>query len=79
MKSKRRLILACAVILSIIASVPVLGDDHVIVERSRSYMGTQWPAMTTEIWSGEASVWMKTGRFVRIVRFDLQRVWILSP
>lgn len=54
-------------------------DDHVIVERMRSGMGMRSPARSTEIWLSEQALYMNSGRFIVIVRYDLQKRWMLSP
>ena len=57
----------------------LVADDHLVIERTRSYMGTTSPKRTSEIWLGDSAVCIKGGRVSTILRFDLEKSWTVSP
>jgi hypothetical protein len=50
-------------------------DDHVVLERIRSYMGTTAPKVATEIWLSDTAVFVEKRDVVTIYRFDLGKIW----
>jgi hypothetical protein len=67
--------------ISIFISIyfPVLGDDHILVERTMSYMGHIYPKRINEYWITDNNVYLKSGSFVTITRYDLKKRWIIFP
>jgi hypothetical protein len=57
----------------------VFGDDHILVENTRSYMGHKYPKMISEFWITDNNVYLKTRRFITITRYDLKKKWMILP
>lgn len=67
------------VIIFMTACFTVFGDDHIMIDSTRSYMGHTSPKMTSEFWVTDNNVYVKTRRFITITRYDLKKKWIISP
>jgi len=55
----------------------VLAADHLRSETKRTYAGTAWPSRVSDAWIGENGVYLKSGRFITIFRFDLGKRWTI--
>lgn len=67
------------VIIFVTGCFPVFGDDHILVEGTRSYMGYTYPKKVSEYWITDNKVYVKTSRFISITRYDLKKKWIILP
>ncbi|UCH96879.1 MAG: DUF4412 domain-containing protein [Candidatus Aminicenantes bacterium] len=72
-------IFMAAVIIYMTGFSCVFGDDHILVESARSYMGHIYPKMITEFWVTDNSVYLKTSRYFTITRYDLKKKWFINP
>ena len=79
MKRISRFYFIFVVIVFMIACFTVFGDDHILVESTRSYMGHIFPKMTSEFWVTNDNVYVKSRRFITITRYDLKKKWMISP
>ncbi len=70
------IILAASAVLT---AVPVRGDDHVVGELRRSYMGRTYPAQPSEVWLGAERTYVRDGAVVIITRPDLGKRWTVLP
>ena len=66
-------------IIFMTAFLPLGGDDHLIQEETRSYMGRTYPTMTRETWIAENKACMLIGQFKTIIRQDLGKKWDVYP
>ena len=57
----------------------VYGDDHLVYEESRSYMGHHSPKTTRETWLTENKACIRYRRFMSIIRLDLKKKWSVYP
>ena len=67
------------VLFTMIIIVSLRADDHVVQEFTRTYMGRTIPARTNETWIGEDKYYHKSGNFITITRYDLNKKWIIFP
>lgn len=55
----------------------VFAADHLRSEMKRTYAGNTWPTRVSDLWIGENGVYLRSGRFVTILRFDLGKRWTM--
>lgn len=53
-------------------------DDHIVEERTRTYMGRTIPPMTSEIWIGENKMCYQGRSFNFIYRYDLKKRYSIN-
>jgi len=75
----KRFYFILGVIIFITTCFPVFGDDHILVEGTRSFMGHTFPKKVSETWITDNKVYGKTSRFITITRYDLKKKWIILP
>ena len=71
-------LVSLALLLSICFGVNALAADHLRSEIKRTYAGNTWPTRVSDLWIGEKGVYLKSGRFVTIFRFDLGKRWTMK-
>jgi hypothetical protein len=76
---KKEGFLIFVVIIFMTACFPVFGDDYIVEESNRSYMGYTYPKKVSESWITDNKVYVKTSRFITITRYDLKKKWIILP
>lgn len=54
------------------------GDDHVVEERTRTYMGRTTMPTQTEYWVGNDALFIKTRSFTYITRYDLEKKYTIN-
>jgi hypothetical protein len=54
-------------------------DDHIVFETTRSYMGVTRPRGATEIWISDDKVYISAPRQSTILRYDLNKQWLVLP
>jgi hypothetical protein len=53
-------------------------DDHVTSELRRTYMGRTTPVQPSEVWVSPEKTYLRDGRVVVILRYDLQKKWTIA-
>jgi hypothetical protein len=71
--------LVLVVIIFVTGCFTVFGDDYILEESNRSYMGYTYPKKVSESWITDNKVYVKTSRFISITRYDLKKKWIILP
>ena len=56
----------------------VRADDHVVLERTRTYMGTTSPSSLTDIWLNDRAVAVRKGDKLTVYRFDVGKIWTIA-
>jgi len=60
------------------SSALLAADDHIVEERTRTYMGRTIPPSATEMWIGENKRCYKGRSFTLIHRYDLKKRYIIN-
>jgi hypothetical protein len=66
------------ILLIVLFQAPLFGDDHVVEERTRTYMGRTIPPMKSEIWIGSEASCYKTQTYISITRYDLKKRYMVN-
>lgn len=56
----------------------LIADDHIVEERTRTYMGRTTPPTKTEMWIGENKRCYQGSSFTLIHRYDLKKRYIIN-
>ena len=65
-------------LLVVFLEFPVHGDDHVVEERTRTFMGRTIPPMQTDIWIKNEAACYKSQTFISITRYDLKKRYMVN-
>lgn len=76
--NRKALLFLSIFLLIVFVRAALAADDHVVEERSRTYMGRTIPPRQAEIWIGEASYCYKSRTFIHITRYDLKKKYTIN-